>query len=98
MGVMTNTAEISEDYNEYGVPDKDSTPDNKKQGEDDIDDTSPVVPLGVFDGTEHDHQGRCEKEDSPGGQRQRYLGIGIELDLLLRTGADGYDQQDAQNH
>ena len=42
MGVMTNTAEISEDYNEYGVPDKDSTPDNKKQGEDDIDD-APVM-------------------------------------------------------
>ena len=42
MGVMTNTAEISEDYNEYGVPDRDSTPDNKKQGEDDIDD-APVM-------------------------------------------------------
>lgn len=42
MGVMTNTAEISEDYNNYGVPDKDSTPDNKKPGEDDIDD-APVM-------------------------------------------------------
>ena len=42
MGVMTNTAEISEDYNEYGVPDIDSTPDNKKPGEDDIDD-APVM-------------------------------------------------------
>ena len=42
MGVMTNTAEISEDYNEYDVPDKDSTPDNKKPGEDDIDD-APVM-------------------------------------------------------
>lgn len=42
MGVMTNTAEISEDYNEYGVPDKDSTPDNRKEGEDDIDD-APVM-------------------------------------------------------
>ena len=42
MGVMTNIAEISEDYNEYGVPDKDSTPNNKKQGEDDIDD-APVM-------------------------------------------------------
>ena len=30
MGVMINTAEISEDYNDYGVPDRDSTPDNKK--------------------------------------------------------------------
>ena len=42
MGVMINTAEISEDYNEYGVPDKDSTPDNQKPGEDDIDD-APVM-------------------------------------------------------
>ena len=42
MGVMVNTAEISEDYNEYGVPDRDSTPDNKKPGEDDIDD-APVM-------------------------------------------------------
>ena len=33
----TNIAEISEDENEYDVPDKDSTPDNKKEGEDDID-------------------------------------------------------------
>ena len=33
----TNTAEISEDKNEYDVPDRDSTPDNKKPGEDDID-------------------------------------------------------------
>ena len=42
MGVMVNTAEISEDYNEYGVPDRDSVPDNKKWGEDDIDD-APVM-------------------------------------------------------
>ena len=42
MGVMNNVAEISEDYNEYDVPDKDSTPDNQKQGEDDIDD-APVM-------------------------------------------------------
>lgn len=42
MGVMNNIAEISEDYNQYGIPDKDSTPDNKKDGEDDIDD-APVM-------------------------------------------------------
>ena len=42
MGVMVNTAEISKDYNEYGVPDRDSIPDNKKPGEDDIDD-APVM-------------------------------------------------------
>ena len=42
MGVMTNIAEISKDENEYGIPDKDSTPDNQRQGEDDIDD-APVM-------------------------------------------------------
>ena len=42
MGVMINTAEISEDYNDYDVPDRDSTPDNQKPGEDDIDD-APVM-------------------------------------------------------
>ena len=49
MGVMINTAEISEDYNEYGVPDIDSTPDNQKPGEDDIDD-APVI-LTIATGT-----------------------------------------------
>ncbi len=42
MGLKTNTAEISEDYNDRGIPDRDSTPDNKKPGEDDIDD-APVM-------------------------------------------------------
>ena len=42
MGVMINTAEISEDYNESGTPDIDSTPNNKVEGEDDIDD-APVA-------------------------------------------------------
>ena len=42
MGLKVNTAEISKDYNEYNLPDIDSTPDNKKQGEDDIDD-APVM-------------------------------------------------------
>lgn len=42
MGLKVNTAEISKDYNEYHLPDIDSTPDNKKQGEDDIDD-APVM-------------------------------------------------------
>ena len=37
LNVKTNTAEISEDKNEYDVPDRDSTPDNRKDGEDDID-------------------------------------------------------------
>ena len=42
MGLKVNTAEISEDYNDYDIPDKDSTPDNKQPGEDDIDD-APVM-------------------------------------------------------
>ena len=42
MGLKVNTAEISEDYNDYGVPDRDSTPDNQVKGEDDIDD-APVL-------------------------------------------------------
>ena len=42
MGVMTNTAEISEDYNDHGAKDIDSTPNNKVPGEDDIDD-APVM-------------------------------------------------------
>ncbi len=50
MGQMTNIAEISEDYNDKGVPDRDSTPDNKKPGEDDIDD-APVL-LSVETGQE----------------------------------------------
>ena len=40
--MLTNRAEISEDDNPYDAPDKDSTPDNKKDGEDDIDD-APVI-------------------------------------------------------
>ena len=50
MGVMVNTAEISEDYNEFGVHDIDSTPNNKKAGEDDIDD-APVM-LAIKTGSE----------------------------------------------
>ena len=42
MGLKVNTAEISKDYNDEGVPDIDSTPNNKKPGEDDIDD-APVM-------------------------------------------------------
>ena len=42
MGLKVNTAEISEDYNDKHVPDRDSTPNNKVPGEDDIDD-APVL-------------------------------------------------------
>ncbi len=51
MGVKVNVAEISEDYNDYGTPDIDSTPNNNVSGEDDIDD-APVmltVKTGVQD-------------------------------------------------
>ncbi len=37
LSMKTNTAEISEHYNEEGLPDRDSTPDNNEPGEDDID-------------------------------------------------------------
>lgn len=43
LGPKTNIAEISEDYNEEDVPDKDSTPDNKKEEEDDIDDATVLL-------------------------------------------------------
>lgn len=42
VGQKVNVAEISEDYNEHNSKDIDSTPDNKKDGEDDIDD-APVI-------------------------------------------------------
>ena len=42
LGLKTNIAEISEDYNEWGTPDIDSTPNNQTFGEDDIDD-APVI-------------------------------------------------------
>ena len=42
LGLKVNTAEISEDYNEKHVHDKDSTPNNKVPGEDDIED-APVL-------------------------------------------------------
>ena len=50
IGLKTNIAEISEDYNDKHVPDRDSTPDNKKPGEDDIDD-APVI-LSISTGQE----------------------------------------------
>ena len=42
LGLKTNIAEISEDFNYEGVPDIDSEPDNRKAGEDDID-SAPVL-------------------------------------------------------
>lgn len=45
LGLKTNTAEISEDHNDWGIPDRDSTPDNKVPGEDDIDDASVLLSI-----------------------------------------------------
>lgn len=47
LGLKINTAEISEDYNEYNVPDRDSTPDNKEPGEDDIDDAAVLLAIST---------------------------------------------------
>ena len=43
LNLKTNVAEISEDDNEYDVPDRDSTPDNQKEGEDDIDEAKVIL-------------------------------------------------------
>ena len=53
MGLKVNVAEISEDYNEHNSKDIDSTPNNKKDGEDDIDD-APVI-LTIKTGMEPTH-------------------------------------------
>lgn len=44
-GQMTNVAEISEDKNEFGTPDIDSVPNNKKPNEDDIDDATVLLSI-----------------------------------------------------
>ena len=45
LGLKTSTAEISEDHNDWDIPDRDSTPDNQKPGEDDIDDASVILSI-----------------------------------------------------
>lgn len=45
LGLKTNIAEISEDYNDWEIPDRDSTPDNQVPGEDDIDDASVILSI-----------------------------------------------------
>lgn len=49
MGIKRNFAEISKTYNESDTPDIDSTPNNKQEGEDDMDDTA--VALAVSAGS-----------------------------------------------
>lgn len=44
-GVVTNTAEIAESYNEYGVQDVDSVEHNKKSGEDDMSSADLIIGL-----------------------------------------------------
>ena len=65
-----NTAEISDDYNDEDVPDRDSVPDNKKPGEDDIDD-APVV-LGIKTGLTENVM--------------MYVGISLAILVVLGTG------------
>ena len=43
LGLKQNWAEISKDRNDSNTPDIDSTPDNNKKGEDDIDDASVIL-------------------------------------------------------
>ena len=70
LGVKINTAEISEDYNEKEIPDKDSTPDNKKPGEDDIDDAPVLVSM------------KTGLAENP----MLYIGGGLAVLIILGTG------------
>ena len=70
LGVKVNTAEISEDYNDKHVPDRDSTPDNRVPGEDDIDD-APVL-LSISTGL--------------GKNIMMFVGVGIVILGVLGTG------------
>ena len=55
LGKKVNVAEISKHENKYNSPDIDSTPDNKVEGEDDIDD-APVL-LSISTGADENHFG-----------------------------------------
>ena len=70
IGLKVNTAEISKDYNDKGTPDRDSTPDNKKPGEDDIDD-APVI-LAVATGIV--------------GNPKVYIGLGMVILVTIAGG------------
>ena len=47
LALKTNTAEISQDKNEYDVPDRDSTPDNQEPMEDDIDNAKVILSIAT---------------------------------------------------
>ena len=51
LGTKTNIAEISKEHNDKGVKDRDSIPDNKKRGEDDIDNAPVILTIstGIFE-------------------------------------------------
>ena len=49
MGLKTNIAEISQDYNDSNTPDIDSVPDNFKEDEDDIDDAPVILTVALGD-------------------------------------------------
>ena len=49
LGLKVNVAEISADHNDSDTPDIDSTPNNKVEGEDDIDNAE--IYLGISTGT-----------------------------------------------
>ena len=51
LGLKTNTAEITEDYNDEEVPDRDSTPNNKVPDEDDIDTADVILSISTGLGT-----------------------------------------------
>ena len=42
-GIINNNSEIKEDYNEKGIQDRDSTPGNNAQGEDDISSANVII-------------------------------------------------------
>ena len=46
-GLVNNSAEISEDYNMLGIADKDSTPGNKKNGEDDMASANVIISVST---------------------------------------------------
>ena len=74
LGVKTNIAEISEDYNDHGAPDIDSTPDNvktpdyEKQQEDDDDRALVMLELKT------------------GGFKQSYLWLGFTFLTIIAVG------------
>ena len=46
-GVVNNRAEIAEDYNEYGIADVNSTPNNKMSGENDLGSADVIIGIST---------------------------------------------------